>query len=58
LRGEAHVFIIYDSVASNMSSVKLQFMIIELNKGFFTLPEAYTDYADIFNPDKAAKLQT
>jgi hypothetical protein len=33
-------------------------MTIELDKGFSTLPEAYTDYADMFDPGKAAKLQT
>jgi hypothetical protein len=31
-------------------------MIIELDKDFFTLPEIYADYADVFNPDKAVKL--
>jgi hypothetical protein len=41
-----------------MSSAKLQFMAIELDKGSSTLPEAYADYANIFNPNKTAKLQT
>jgi hypothetical protein len=41
-----------------MSSARLQFMVIELNKDFFTLPEAYADYVNMFNPGKAAKLQT
>jgi hypothetical protein len=58
LREKVHVFIVYGSVTNNMSNVRLQFMIIELNKGFFTLPEAYADYADVFNFNKIAKLQT
>jgi hypothetical protein len=29
-----------------------------LNKGFFILPEAYADYTNVFNSNKAAKLQT
>jgi hypothetical protein len=33
-------------------------MVIELDKGFFILPEAYTDYANVFNFSKAVKLQT
>jgi hypothetical protein len=33
-------------------------MAIKLDKDFSTLPEAYADYADVFNPNKAAKLQT
>jgi hypothetical protein len=33
-------------------------MAIKLDKGFFTLPEAYADYANMFNPNKAVKLQT
>jgi hypothetical protein len=41
-----------------MSSVRLQLITIKLDKGFFILPEAYTDYVNMFNPDKAAKLQT
>jgi hypothetical protein len=52
------VFIVYDSVASNINSARLQFMAIELDKGFSSLPEAYTDYTDIFNLNKAVKLQT
>jgi hypothetical protein len=52
------VFIVYSSVASSMSSVRLQLMAIKLDKGSFTLPEAYADYANMFNSDKAAKLQT
>jgi hypothetical protein len=41
-----------------MSSAKLQFIIIKLDKSSATLPEAYADYADIFNLNKAVKLQT
>jgi hypothetical protein len=52
------VFIIYGSVTSNMSSARLQLMTIKLDKDFFTLPEAYADYANVFNLNKAAKLQT
>jgi hypothetical protein len=48
----------YGSVASNINSAELQLMIIELDKGSFTLPEAYADYANVFNPSKAVKLQT
>jgi hypothetical protein len=33
-------------------------MAIELDKDSFTLPETYADYADIFNFNKMAKLQT
>jgi hypothetical protein len=33
-------------------------MAIKLNKGFSLLPEAYIDYADMFNLNKAIKLQT
>jgi hypothetical protein len=33
-------------------------MTIELDKDSFTLPEAYADYANMFNLNKAAKLQT
>jgi hypothetical protein len=51
------VFIIYGSVTSSMSSAGLQFIIIKLDKGFSTLPEAYADYADVFNFGKAVKLQ-
>jgi hypothetical protein len=58
LREKAHVFIIYDSIASNINSVRLQFIAIKLDKGFSILPEIYTDYANMFNPGKAAKLQT
>jgi hypothetical protein len=50
------VFIMYNSVASNMSNAELQFITIKLNKDFFTLPEAYADYANIFNFNKTAKL--
>jgi hypothetical protein len=50
------VFIIYNSVASNISSARLRLMAIELDKGFSTLFEAYADYADMFNLNKAAKL--
>jgi hypothetical protein len=52
------VFIVYDSVASNMNSAGLQLMAIKLDKDSFTLPETYADYANIFNFNKAAKLQT
>jgi hypothetical protein len=48
----------YGSVANNISSAGLQLMAIKLNKGSFTLPEIYTDYTDVFNPGKTAKLQT
>jgi hypothetical protein len=41
-----------------MSNVRLQLITIELDKDSFSLPEAYTDYANIFNFNKAAKLQT
>jgi hypothetical protein len=58
LRGKAHVFIIYDSVASSINNAELQLMAIKLDKGFSILPETYADYADIFNLNKAAKLQT
>jgi hypothetical protein len=58
LRGEAYVFIVYGSVTSSMSSAGLQFMTIKLDKDSFTLPEAYADYANIFNFNKAVKLQT
>jgi hypothetical protein len=47
---------VYDSIASNINSVRLQLMIIELDKGIFILPEVYTDYANVFNSDKTAKL--
>jgi hypothetical protein len=39
-----------------MNSAGLQLMAIELDKGFFSLPEAYADYSDIFNPGKTVKL--
>jgi hypothetical protein len=52
------VFIVYDSVANNMSNARLQFMTIELNKGSSILPEAYADYTNVFNFNKTAKLQT
>jgi hypothetical protein len=58
LREEAHVFIVYNSIANNMSNVRLQLIIIELDKGSFTLPETYADYTDMFNFNKAVKLQT
>jgi hypothetical protein len=41
-----------------MNSARLQFIIIKLNKNSFTLPEAYANYADIFNLNKTTKLQT
>jgi hypothetical protein len=50
------VFVVYNSVTSNISSVKLQFMAIELDKGFSILSKAYADYADMFNPNETAKL--
>jgi hypothetical protein len=40
-----------------MNSARLQLIIIELDKDFSILPEAYADYIDIFNFGKAAKLQ-
>jgi hypothetical protein len=52
------VFIVYGSVASSMSNARLRFMVIELDKDSFTLPEAYADYTDMFNLNKTAKLQT
>jgi hypothetical protein len=52
------VFVVYGSITSSISSAGLQFMAIELDKGFFTLPEVYADYANIFNFSKTAKLQT
>jgi hypothetical protein len=52
------VFIIYDSVANNMSNARLQLIVIKLDKGSSTLPEAYTNYTNIFNLSKTAKLQT
>jgi hypothetical protein len=48
----------YGSIANSINSAGLQLMAIKLNKGFSTLPEAYADYANIFNLSKAAKLQT
>jgi hypothetical protein len=39
-----------------MSSAGLQLIIIELDKGFSLLPEAYADYANVFNLGKAVKL--
>jgi hypothetical protein len=39
-----------------MNNAELQFITIELDKGSSTLPEAYTDYTNMFNPNKAAKL--
>jgi hypothetical protein len=56
LRGEAHVFIVYDSVTNSINNARLQFMTIKLDKNSFTLPEAYADYADMFNLNKTAKL--
>jgi hypothetical protein len=50
------VFIIYGSITNNMNSAGLQFMVIKLDKDSFTLPEAYADYANIFNFNKAVKL--
>jgi hypothetical protein len=52
------VFIVYGSVANNMNSAGLQFIIIKLDKDSFSLPEAYADYSNIFNSGKAVKLQT
>jgi hypothetical protein len=48
----------YGSVANNISNAGLQLMIIKLDKDSFTLPEAYADYVNVFNLNKAAKLQT
>jgi hypothetical protein len=50
------VFIIYDSITSNINNAGLQLIAIELNKGFFTLPKVYVNYADVFNLNKTAKL--
>jgi hypothetical protein len=50
------VFIVYGSVASSISNVGLQLIAIKLDKGSFSLPEAYADYADIFNLNKTTKL--
>jgi hypothetical protein len=50
------VFIVYGSVANSINNAKLQFIAIKLDKDSFTLPEAYTDYINIFNPNKTAKL--
>jgi hypothetical protein len=33
-------------------------MIIELDKDFSTLPKVYINYANVFDSDKAVKLQT
>jgi hypothetical protein len=52
------VFIIYGSIASNINNAGLQLIAIKLDKDSSTLPEAYADYTDIFNFDKATKLQT
>jgi hypothetical protein len=49
---------VYDLIASNTSNAGLQLIIIELDKNSFTLPEAYANYANVFNSDKAVKLQT
>jgi hypothetical protein len=49
---------VYDSIASNINNVGLQLIIIKLDKDSSTLPKIYTDYTNIFNPNKAAKLQT
>jgi hypothetical protein len=56
LREEARVFIVYGSIANSINNVRLQFITIKLDKGFSLLPEAYTDYSNMFNPGKAAKL--
>jgi hypothetical protein len=58
LREEIHVFIVYDSITNNINSAGLQLIAIELNKDSFSLPEAYADYANVFNLSKAVKLQT
>jgi hypothetical protein len=50
------VFIVYNSVTNSMNSARLQFMAIKLDKDSFILPEAYADYADMFNPNKTVKL--
>jgi hypothetical protein len=50
------VFIVYGSIANNMSNAGLQLIIIKLDRGSFSLPEAYTEYNNIFNPGKAVKL--
>jgi hypothetical protein len=41
-----------------MSNAGLQFITIKLDKDSSLLPEAYADYTDVFNLDKAVKLQT
>jgi hypothetical protein len=58
LREKAYVFIVYGSVTNNMSSAGLQFIIIELDEDSSSLPEAYADYNNVFNLNKAIKLQT
>ena len=50
------MFVVYGSVASNMSNTGLQLIIIKLDKGSFSLPEAYANYSNVFNFGKAAKL--
>jgi hypothetical protein len=47
---------VYGSVASNINNARLQLIAIKLDKDSSTLPEAYTDYVDMFNFDKTAKL--
>jgi hypothetical protein len=56
LREEAHVFIVYNSIANNINSAGLQLMAIKLNKDSSSLPEAYADYINIFNLNKVIKL--
>jgi hypothetical protein len=50
------VFIVYGLVASSISSARLQFIAIKLDKSSSTLPETYADYTNMFNFNKAAKL--
>jgi hypothetical protein len=48
---------VYGSVASNMSNVRLQLITIKLDKDSSLLPEAYADYANVFDFGKTVKLQ-
>jgi hypothetical protein len=57
LREKTRVFIVYDSVANSINNARLQFITIELDKDSSSLPKTYTDYSNIFNPSKTAKLQ-
>jgi hypothetical protein len=50
------VFIVYDSIANNINNAKLQFITIKLDKDSSLLPEAYADYNNVFDFNKAVKL--